>query len=147
MLTKNRYWFPFQFPIGLVMEYLYLFENSFHVKSLLCGVQLVTETRRNWGFPSNLSFSSGFNEAMPFLSIIYGQGERVSSAVMVGEDARDFKRVLCKHKEIRQDNNNAILVIISKVEELEQSNISHNVNLSNLLFNKKVSYSLVGSIM
>jgi hypothetical protein len=55
----------------------------------------------------------------------------------------EFKRVLHRHEEIAQANNSAILVITSKVEELEQSCISHNANFSILLLSQKCRIDLL----
>jgi hypothetical protein len=38
---------------------------------------------------------------------------------MAGDNTREFKRVLRRHEELVEANNNAILVINSKVAELE----------------------------
>jgi hypothetical protein len=51
---------------------------------------------------------------------------------MASEDLREFKRVLHKHEEITQANNNTILVVSSKVAELEQSITTQSANFLNL---------------
>jgi hypothetical protein len=57
----------------------------------------------------------------PFLFEIVEQELRVNWSDMASDDLHELKRVLHRHEEITQANNNAILVLSSKVKELEHS--------------------------
>jgi hypothetical protein len=46
---------------------------------------------------------------------------------MEGEEAQDFKRILRSNEEIVHAINSVILVLTTKVVELEQGNISNSV--------------------
>jgi hypothetical protein len=47
-------------------------------------------------------------------------------AIMEKNDFKELRRVLFKHKEINQANRNSLLIISSKVAELEQASIMQN---------------------
>jgi hypothetical protein len=56
---------------------------------------------------------------------------------MESDDLKEFKQFLHRHEEISQANSSALLVISSKVAELEQASITHNANYLNLLLLQK----------
>ena len=52
---------------------------------------------------------------------------------MVGEDAQEFKRILCRPEEIVHAISSVIMVLTTKVVELEKASILDNVNISSML--------------
>jgi len=129
LLTVNLEDFPCHFLVALVMGENFLFKNSL---TLVFALRRGLRARRIWGFYPILGFYFGSNKPRLY---IYVMLENAVMAAMVGDNTREFKRRLRRNEEIAQANNSAILVITSKVVELDQSNISHNANLSIILLN------------
>jgi hypothetical protein len=62
---------------------------------------------------------------------------RANWAIIESDNLREIKKVLHRHEKVTQANNIALLILSSKVEELEDSCENQNDNLLSLLLTQK----------
>jgi hypothetical protein len=77
-------------------------------------------------------FSSPPNLFLGFVSV-----ESTIKIIMENNDVREIRKVLCMHEEMNQANNSALMIISSKITELEQANATHSANIMSLLLLQK----------
>lgn len=129
---SSKLWSPHWLPIGHVVNYFFLFLVFFHVGLFSSEVPIpINRIREIWGFIFNQSLGSVFWVLLSFLSRLWEHELRVKLAHMVSDDLRELKKVRHRHEEINQANNSTILVLSSKVEELEQSITTQSANFVN----------------
>jgi hypothetical protein len=70
-------------------------------------------------------------------SLDFSSVEGVDRSAMENEDIKEIQWVLWRNEDIIQANNSALMVISSKITEIEQAYITHNANIMSLIFLQK----------